>query len=141
MLLYLTQEMLNLDKLILVLEWDVCNVQKQILEMQLVLTMVLFDPMTRNYKSTPFSFTLLHYRLLFFFQLHDVAKLAITLKKIQPNLAIDQIGKQKVLRTLSYFGYLLQPVVEIFQRLFLKIEFGQLGPIFSQNSFICVSKS
>jgi hypothetical protein len=50
--------------------------------MQLVLNMVLFDLVTRNYKSTPFSFTLLHYRLLFFFQFRDVAKLAIILKKI-----------------------------------------------------------
>jgi hypothetical protein len=40
----------------------------------------------------------------------------------------------------QYFGYLLEPVVEIWQSFFLVWKSGELGPLifFSKKSFVCV---
>ncbi len=72
-----------------------------------------------------------------FFQFCDVAKLVIIHKKIQPNLARDQKWKQKSLRILLYFGYLLEPFVKIWRH---KANFYE-NPLYVSKSYFSGKKS
>jgi hypothetical protein len=49
--------------------------------------------------------------LLLLFQFCDVVTLVTVDRRNQPNLATGQIGTQKNLRILLYFGNLLEPIV------------------------------
>lgn len=67
---------------------------------------------------------------------NDVTKVAIIHKKINPILAIDQIWKEKIKAILLFYGYLLEPVVEIWF-FFWNLEMWRIRTIFSKKSFEC----
>jgi hypothetical protein len=73
----------------------------------------------------------------FSFQFCDVAKLAIIEKYLAKFGYRTHVNLQTILRILLYFGYLLEPVLEIWRYFSPKI-WQIKGSLFSQKSFVSV---
>ncbi len=58
--------------------------------------------------------------------------------RIYPNLATEKIRKQKNIRILLYFGYILEPIVKIWQIWAFFLFFSRKGPFYGSKSiFLC----
>ncbi len=88
-----------------------------------------------RYQVVFFSFFFLWVSFLWCSQTDDHPQQSLAIFGYRPDMKVRKI------RIFQYFGYLLQPVVEIWQSLFLVWKSGELGPLSFFKNIICMCQN